>query len=138
MDETVELYSQKIEYEVPTISPASLSECDVLECDCNGMELDILRNMDIRPRVLIIEVEAPFYKESYGGKEHPRAVLDEIKELDYTIIQQYGHEGIPLTPEEFNQLIDEEYKTASKSQLAHGAKHSPIILAVDSNWKDEL
>ena len=37
------------------ISPTDLPTCDVLELDCEGAELDILRRMKIRPRVIAVE-----------------------------------------------------------------------------------
>lgn len=36
-------------------SPSAVPECDVLELDCEGAELDILRALDFRPRVIIVE-----------------------------------------------------------------------------------
>jgi hypothetical protein len=39
-----------------SIVPANkLPECDVLELDCEGAELDILRSMTISPRVILVE-----------------------------------------------------------------------------------
>lgn len=32
-----------------------LPECDVLELDCEGAEVDVLRHLDIQPRVLVVE-----------------------------------------------------------------------------------
>lgn len=37
------------------IDPKELPECDILELDCEGAETDILKDMDIRPRVLVVE-----------------------------------------------------------------------------------
>lgn len=37
------------------VSPADLPACDVLELDCEGAELDILRRMEGRPRVIVVE-----------------------------------------------------------------------------------
>lgn len=37
------------------IAPADLPDCDVLEMDCEGSEIGILRAMTIRPRVIIAE-----------------------------------------------------------------------------------
>ena len=37
------------------VAPAELPECDVLELDCEGAEVDILCEMTIRPRVILVE-----------------------------------------------------------------------------------
>lgn len=38
-----------------TVPPASLPDCDVLELDCEGSEVTILREMTIRPRAIVVE-----------------------------------------------------------------------------------
>lgn len=42
------------------VSPAELPDCDVLELDCEGAELEILRQLQIRPRVIIVETHGVF------------------------------------------------------------------------------
>ncbi|HLA64373.1 MAG TPA: hypothetical protein VK610_08080 [Rhodothermales bacterium] len=37
------------------LPPASLPACDVLELDCDGAEVELLREMTIRPRVVLVE-----------------------------------------------------------------------------------
>lgn len=37
------------------IHPIDLPPCDVLELDCEGAELDILRQIEVRPRVIAVE-----------------------------------------------------------------------------------
>lgn len=37
------------------VAPGNLPDCDVLELDCEGAEVDILRDMSIRPRVILVE-----------------------------------------------------------------------------------
>ncbi len=37
------------------ISPSELPECDVLELDCEGSEIEILEKMEIRPRNILVE-----------------------------------------------------------------------------------
>lgn len=37
------------------ISPESLPECDVLELDCEGSEIEVLETMTIRPRTIVVE-----------------------------------------------------------------------------------
>lgn len=43
-----------------TISPSDLLDCDALVMDCEGAELSILRNMEIRPQVIIVECHRVF------------------------------------------------------------------------------
>jgi hypothetical protein len=133
-DDTVEMYSEYMKYDVPLIHPEDLPECDILEFDCNGMELTILKNLEIRPRAMIIEVEAPFYKQLYGGEKNPRGVFDELNRLGYTIIQQFGHEGKTMSFEQLLDLIDREYETGEKQQVNDGAKDSPIVIALRDDY----
>ena len=37
------------------VPPSALPDCEVLELDCEGAEVDILRGMTIRPRVILVE-----------------------------------------------------------------------------------
>ncbi|XGI82741.1 FkbM family methyltransferase [Halorutilales archaeon Cl-col2-1] len=37
------------------VAPQELPNCDILELDCEGSEIDILENMTITPRVIIVE-----------------------------------------------------------------------------------
>ena len=41
------------------LAPADLQPCDVLEVDCEGSELDVLRGMECRPRVVVVETHEP-------------------------------------------------------------------------------
>lgn len=133
----VDKYQQYIDYHIPLIHPSDLPECDVLEFDCNGMELDILRDLDIRPRAMIVEIEAPFYGEMFGGEERPEYVLEELKDLGYAIIQRTGHEGIHLSHEELLELLTIQFQQGEKDELPNGAKHSPIVYALNKEWIQE-
>ncbi|MCO8266647.1 FkbM family methyltransferase [Haloferax sp. AB510] len=62
------------------VVPASeLPSCDVLELDCEGAELEILENLEIRPRVIIVETHPIFGVET----AEVEAVLDS---LNYSIV----------------------------------------------------
>jgi len=37
------------------VSAKELKKCNVLEIDCEGAEVDILKELDIKPRVIIVE-----------------------------------------------------------------------------------
>lgn len=63
------------------VDPADLLECDVLELDCEGVELEVLRNMDQRPRALVVETHG-----------HLGAPTDEVvaclEDLSYVTVSQ--------------------------------------------------
>lgn len=65
----------------PSIPPAWCSECDVLELDCEGSELDILSSFEkgeSLPRVIIVE--------THGAFGSPTAdVRDELNRLGYDV-----------------------------------------------------
>lgn len=70
------------------ISPDDLPDCDVLELDCEGSELDILENLGIRPRVILIE--------SHGHHDAPSAeVKENLADLSYSIkSEEVADEGL--------------------------------------------
>jgi hypothetical protein len=45
------------------VAPSELPECDVLEMDCEGAEVDILQGLMMRPRVILVETHG-LYKAS--------------------------------------------------------------------------
>jgi len=58
-------------------SPQELPECDVLELDCEGAEAEILRSIEIRPRVLLVE--------THGFRGAPTDEVDELlRGMGYT------------------------------------------------------
>jgi hypothetical protein len=60
------------------VPPNGLPDCDVLELDCEGAEIDILRNMTIRPRAIIVE--------THGHHGAPTSLVSSIlKELGYEV-----------------------------------------------------
>jgi hypothetical protein len=82
------------------INPSELPDCDVLELDCEGSELDILRDMVIQPRVIAVEthgflgsststvrniLECRGYRVIDLGWAEPR-VLDECADRDIKVL----------------------------------------------------
>jgi hypothetical protein len=61
------------------VSPEDLPECDVLVLDCEGAEKEILEEMEIRPRVLIVETHG-----MYGASESE--VRERIERLGYNLM----------------------------------------------------
>jgi hypothetical protein len=56
------------------LDPSALPECDVLEMDCEGAEVEILRGMACRPRTIVVETHAPLGV----PPEDVEATLDEM------------------------------------------------------------
>lgn len=64
-----------------SVDPEDLPECDILELDCEGAELAILRNLQIRPRTIIVE--------SHGVFDAPAtAVREKVTALGYSVENQ--------------------------------------------------
>lgn len=62
------------------VSPADLPKCDVLVLDCEGAEIDILSEMVIQPRVIIVE--------THGMYDAPEArVRDRLAQSGYYIVK---------------------------------------------------
>jgi hypothetical protein len=61
------------------ISASEIEECDVLEIDVEGAEIPILENLEIRPRVIIVE--------SHGVFDSPtKEVKEVVEDLGYGIV----------------------------------------------------
>lgn len=64
------------------VGPDELPSCDVLVLDCEGAEVTILEEMEIRPRGLVVE--------THGMYEAPKSeVVDRIEDIGYDV-QDYG------------------------------------------------
>lgn len=60
------------------ITPTDLPECQVLELDCEGAELQILKHMEIRPRTILVE--------SHGMQgATSSAVSEQLENMSYSI-----------------------------------------------------
>lgn len=80
--EAKELYGEKGNPD--NINPNSLQSCDVLEMDCEGSELYILENMNIRPRCIIVETHG-----IYGSPTEK--VKEALKNINYNIVSEKSH-----------------------------------------------
>lgn len=63
------------------VAPAALPACDILELDCEGAELEILRDLEIRPRTIIVETHA--YLDA-----PEEAVREELERLGYETVDR--------------------------------------------------
>lgn len=69
-----------------TLDPSRLPDCDVLELDCEGAEIEILKKLKIRPQVLIVE--------THGINGAPTEnVIESLESLSYRIISNELAEG---------------------------------------------
>jgi len=87
------------------IPPQELPECDVMEFDCEGAELEIINDMQSEPRLLIIEVEARGYDE-----DNPLKIFDVIESKGYKIKRCTGHNGCPISTTKAKSMIKKCYE----------------------------
>lgn len=87
-----------------TVLPASLPECDVLQLDCEGAELPILRGLDDHPDTVVVET-------------HPRlgASTEDVRE----VLTNRGYETIDTRPDP----VDGDILIARKQRSDHGENH---------------
>jgi FkbM family methyltransferase len=79
----------------PMVRADDLPECDVLEMDCEGAELDILRNMKLRPRVILVETHGVF-----------GAPTEDVK--DVLTEKGYDIDRVEIAEERFRELHTEQ------------------------------
>jgi len=92
---------QGVADDVEVIDPADLPACDVLEMDCEGSELGILEGMQIRPRVLIVELHPTMY-------DAPNAAPVELIEgMGYEMTYWSTQAGERMSEEEFRERLAE-------------------------------
>lgn len=112
-----ELYGYETPTSVTQVEITDLPDCDVLELDCEGSELAILRELAIRPRVIIVEIHP------YKGDFEPTAVLDELDRLAYDIERRYTHQGAELTQARLLETLHDRVET-------EGEGLPPVVVAV--------
>jgi hypothetical protein len=94
------------------VDPRDLPPCDVLEMDVEGSELDILKGMTIRPRVLIVEMHP-----RQGPYSSPNEAYDLLTERQYRVVRCYRQDGTEITEAELLNV------------LAAPAEKPPIVVA---------
>jgi len=68
------------------VDPEELPEVDVLEMDCEGAELNILRNLGIRPRAIVVETHP-------GNDAGTSLVATALEELGYEVVEKRSDPG---------------------------------------------
>lgn len=103
------------------VAPDEIPECDVLELDCEGSEVEILRSMTIRPRAIIVEIHPFLFAEDPGW------VTDRLADLGYQIVYRSGHDGIEIDDKDLQKLLTRS-KQCGVIYLKNGAR-SPVVVA---------
>lgn len=67
--EAINVYGDPDQLSTLVVAPAALPACDILELDCGGAEMVILRNMTIRPRVIAVEAHGLYGAPTVAVKE---------------------------------------------------------------------
>jgi len=88
----------------PIKPPEELDYCDVLELDCEGSEVDILPDMSIRPRVVIVEIHPMNFDEPEDY------IIHILKDLGYKIKWKFTHNGLELDHERLLLLLSNSQK----------------------------
>jgi hypothetical protein len=101
-----------------------IPECDVLDLDCEGAEVEILEHIKARPRVLIIELHPWLYKD---GKNSDY-ILALVNKLGYTIEYTYGHDGQLIGSELMELLRLSEVNAGGQQSLVEGGPRYPVVI----------
>jgi hypothetical protein len=112
------------------IKANQIKDCNVLEIDCEGAELEIIENIQIQPRVIIVELH-PWLIEEMDGIERIKKVLTK---KGYNISCLFDHQGKYLTQKEFNILLKES--RTFYPRIVKGIGYKPPVMGVISNEKN--
>jgi hypothetical protein len=97
-----------LDLDLPTVDPAEVLPCDVLELDCEGAERMVLRGLRAAtpdaalPRLVAVEVH-PIKLGHSPGK-----VVDLLSGLGYEPAEWLTHDGAGISREQFEALLDGE------------------------------
>ena len=105
------------------ISAKDLPGCDVLELDCEGSEVGILKNMTISPRVIIVEIHPWLFSEK------PDWVTDYLRYLGYRIVFRGGHDGIEINQNDFKELLYRSKSHIKETKYLKSGARWPVIAA---------
>ncbi len=107
------------------VSPSKLRPCDVLELDCEGSELCIVKKLSFTPRVIICELHPWLMNESVD------LFFNILSEKGYNIEYCYGHDGLLLDQKEYEKLLKYS-KKHSRRYVESGARWPVVIAATTS------
>ena len=110
---------------VDLIPVADLQDCDVLEMDCEGAEIEILRHLTIRPRVIIVEID----KIRGESSLEPEWVLNDLKNKGYRIVLQCTSGGFEIDDQTLKEYL---YKNRNDDDMIpdpFGEESWPVVVA---------
>jgi hypothetical protein len=104
------------------VSPTDLPECDVLEIDAEGSEIDIINKLEVSPRAVIVELHPWLYSES------PKEPIELLEGMGYEIQYYSGHDGIEISQEEFDLLLQKsrDESNQKRGHVESGARW-PVV-----------
>jgi len=105
------------------VQPNGIPECDVLELDCEGSEIDILRELPIHPRAIIVELHP------WNFQDEPDTILEILFEMGYELTHRFGHDGNPLSEKEFETLLSNS-NVQGERYVESGGRWPVVIVAV--------
>jgi len=97
-----------------------LPDCDVLEMDCEGADTSILSNLNIRPRVIIVEI----HPHKHGLE--PVTVPKRLREMRYEIQAGVDQHGRTLIKDELDKVLHHDRKEGKQTEWG---LHPPIVVA---------
>lgn len=90
--------SEEPSVQADQVLPDDLPNCDVLELDCEGAEKEILENLDITPRVIIVETHPHFDAET----ETIEAILDDH---GYRVVNRIDRSSVPVLTAKYEPRV---------------------------------
>lgn len=104
------------------VTPSDLPECDVLEIDAEGAEIDIINELEDLPEVIIFELHPWLYSES------PEKPIELLEGMGYEMQYHSGHDGIEISQEEFDLLLQKsrDESNEKRGHVESGARW-PVV-----------
>jgi len=110
------------------IDPLDLSDCDVLELDCEGSEIDILERIENPPNTLIIEIHP------WNFQKDPEYLFELLNNNGYEIQSRYGHDGVVLSDGEFEELYEKSILYAERVAETLNPPHDYRHIESGARW----
>lgn len=107
---------------VRTVAPDELPPCSLLELDCEGAELELLRGLEDSslPRLVAVEIH-PIKLD--GGAD---AVVPTLRDRGYEVRERMTHDGISVSSSAFRELLGGE--TPGVGGTDH-QEYPPVVVA---------
>ena len=86
VEKNISVRGNKERNEINRVKASSLPECDVVEMDCEGAEIEILKNMEIRPRNILVESHG-----MYGASTDK--VISKLNDIGYEVMSVNPADG---------------------------------------------